>query len=201
MKQLEFQSMVKLLKKYDIDFVKHKVIKCEKDLEGLYSYPIVLKVFSDKLVHKSDKGGVIINIGDFDSAKIGFKKLKLLGGVVVMQEQSFGKEIILGIKRDAQFGPVIMCGVGGIFVEVLKDISLRICPIDKEEALEMLKELKSYSILKGLRGEKSINFEKLLDLMVKLSKLSLKEKITEIDLNPVMVNEQNVDVVDVRVIG
>jgi len=197
MKQIEFSKTLNILSRYGLKFVDHKVISNEDDIKKL-SYPVVMKVLSEKVVHKSDKGGVILGISNIEDAFSAFKKLKKISDKIIVQNMVKGKEIIIGMKRDAQFGPVIMLGLGGIFVEVLKDVSFRVCPIDKEEANLMIKELKSYKILEGVRGEKGVNISAIADIIVKVSKLALSEKISEMDLNPVIVNEKEATLVDVR---
>ncbi len=197
MKQLEFKKSLKLLKKYDINFVASCVIKDESAFNKV-KYPLVLKVFSGKIIHKSDVGGVIVGIKDKEEAVKAFKKLKKVSKNILMQKMVSGKEVIIGMKRDGQFGPVVMFGLGGIFVEVMKDISFRVCPVTKRNAVEMIKEIKSYKILEGIRGEKGININALADLIVNVSKLSLKNDVNEIDLNPVIVDDKKAVVVDVR---
>ena len=208
MKQLNFEKSLALLKKHKIKFVKSKVIKTVKDLDGV-KYPIVLKIFSEKIIHKTDKGGVILDLKNKKEAIKAFKKLKKIsakggsafgGSKVLMQSMlSQRQEVIIGMKKDPQFGPVIMFGLGGIFVEVIKDVSFRVCPVSKKDALEMIKEIKSYKVLTGLRGKQSVNINALADIIVKLSEFGLKEKVEEIDLNPVMVNNKVAFVVDVRI--
>jgi acyl-CoA synthetase (NDP forming) len=149
-------------------------------------------------------GGVKTNIQNEEELKAAFeaikksaKKTKIEGILVQKMEQ--GKEVIIGMKQDPQFGPVIMFGLGGVFVEVLKDVSFRVAPIDKKEAEEMINEIKSSEILKGVRGEKPVKISALIDLLIKISNLAVKEKnILEIDLNPVMIDEKSAKVVDVR---
>jgi len=120
---------------------------------------------------------------------------------MLIQPMMKGKEIIIGMKRDPFFGPVIVFGLGGIFVEILKDVSMRIAPLTKKDASEMLTEIKGIEILKGARGEKSVNFKALQKIILSLSRLSLKHReIKEIDLNPVMVDEKEARVVDARII-
>lgn len=197
MKQLELRKSLDLLKKYKINFVDHKIIKNEKDL-GNIRYPVVMKVFSEKIIHKSEEGGVIIGIKNREDAIKSFEKLKKISKDILIQKLVVGKEVIVGMKKDAQFGPVIMFGLGGIFVEVIKDVSLRICPVSKADALSMIKEIKSYKILEGIRGEKKVNINALADTISKISNLAMKEKIAEIDLNPIIVGENEAVVVDVR---
>ena len=112
-----------------------------------------------------------------------------------------GVEVIVGAKRDPQFGPVIMFGIGGVLVDVIRDVSLRIAPLTRRDALEMMHSLKASAILEGVRGSKPVNFNKLADIIVNVSRLMMKErKIKEIDLNPVIVSGRTAIVVDVRVI-
>jgi len=199
MRQLSFEKSLALLKKYKIKFVEFKIIKTEKDLDRV-KYPIVLKVFSEKIVHKTDKGGVILDLKNKEEAIKAFKRLKKISKKVLMQPMvSQKQEVIIGMKKDPQFGPVIMFGLGGIFVEIIKDVSFRVCPVNKKDALEMIKEIKSYKVLTSLRGRQAVNINVLADIIVKLSELGLKEKIEEIDLNPVMVGSKGAFVVDVRI--
>ncbi len=199
MRQLSFEKSLALLKKYKIKFVEFKIIKTEKDLDRV-KYPNVIKVFSEKIVHKTDKGGVILDLKNKEEAIKAFKRLKKISKNVLMQPMvSQKQEVIIGMKKDPQFGPVIMFGLGGIFVEIIKDVSFRVCPVNKKDALEMIKEIKSYKVLTGLRGRQAVNINVLADIIVKLSELGLKEKIEEIDLNPVMVGSKGAFVVDVRI--
>ena len=130
-------------------------------------YPVVLKVSSDKIIHKSDIGGVekdLRNRGEVIEAFYNIlKKLHKKGiendiqGIEVQQMLKGGKEIIMGISTDPQFGPLIMFGIGGIYVELLKDIVFKVAPITKTEAKEMVESIKAYPILKGIRGEKGVD--------------------------------------------
>jgi acetate---CoA ligase (ADP-forming) subunit beta len=197
MKQIKFEDTLRLIKKYNLNFIDSKNIKSECDLNQL-KFPIVMKVASEEIVHKSDVGGVIVGIKNEEEAKLIYTKLKKISNKIIVQKMAKGKEVIIGMKRDAQFGPVIMFGLGGIFVELMKDVSFRICPVDKKNALDMIKEIKSSKILKGIRGDKPVNINKLAEIIVGISELSMKEDIEEIDLNPVMVNEETAIIVDAR---
>jgi acyl-CoA synthetase (NDP forming) len=118
---------------------------------------------------------------------------------MLMQTMVPGKEIIIGMKRDATFGPTILFGLGGIYTEALKDTSLRIAPVSKEEADKMMRDIRGIHILSGLRGEKPVDFESLADIIIRLSKLAVEHKeVKEIDLNPVMANEKEAVIVDAR---
>ena len=117
-----------------------------------------------------------------------------------MQKMEEGREVIIGVKRDGQFGPVVMFGIGGIFVEVLNDVAFRIAPIDKQEAEKMITDIKSKNILEGFRGAKPANISELASMLANVSKLAYENKhIAEMDLNPVMVNEKTATVVDARI--
>jgi len=112
-----------------------------------------------------------------------------------------GTEIIIGGKRDIQFGPTILVGLGGIYVEVFKDFQIGICPVSKGNAKEMLEKLKSYPILKGTRGKKGVNLDKLIETILKVSNLMLKEEnLQELDLNPLIATEKEIIAVDARAI-
>jgi len=122
-------------------------------------------------------------------------------GVLVVPCAAAGTELIIGMVRDPQFGPVIMFGLGGIFVEVFKDVSFRVAPFSREVALDMIKETRAARILEGVRGQKAVDVEALAQLLVKVSELAAKyEDISEIDLNPVRVYEHGVAILDCRII-
>jgi len=188
MSLLNFSETKKLLLKYKIPFCKTEFVTSKEEAINFakkIGFPVVLKIFSKEILHKTDIGGVKTEIKNEKELKKSFnelKKIKKIEGILI-QKQIKGQEIAIGMKRDNQFGPVLMVGLGGIFIEVLKDISFRICPLSKKEAKEMIKELKGYPILKGYRNQKPVNLEKISEIITNLSKLSLKEKnIKEIDL-------------------
>ena len=208
---LDFPETEKLLQKYKIPFVKAKLVKRKKEADKFleeFGYPLVLKIYSPGILHKSDLGGVKVNITNkkkFDQAwrelsDLSRKEKGLIQGFLIYR-MLFGKEVVLGMKRDNSFGPVIMAGLGGIFVEIIKDISFGVCPLSRKEALEVLKRLKIYPILLGRRGEKGVNIKALLDVMRKLCSLSLKEDyIKYIDFNPLILNSEKTVVVDPKFI-
>jgi acyl-CoA synthetase (NDP forming) len=166
-------------------------------------YPVVLKIVSKKILHKSDVGGVKLGIKNEEELKKAFeeiKKIKYFEGAIV-QEYLDGKYIICGLKKDETFGHVLVFGLGGIFTEVIKDVSFRVCPINKKEAEEMMKEIKGYQILKGIRGERAANISSISDVLIKLSNLAQKHKnIQELDINPLIVNEKFSKVIDARIV-
>lgn len=205
---LGFYQTKKLLQKYKIPLVKGEIISTKDEALNFakkYNFPLVLKIFSPEILHKTDIGGVILNIDNQNLLLKSWQKIKHLAkrknAQILIQKQIEGKQIIAGAKCDQVFGPVVVFGLGGIFVEVLKDVSFRIAPITKKEAKEMIKEIKGYKILEGTRGEKGVNINKIAEILVNLSKLISNEKqIKEIDLNPVIVNEKEALVVDAKII-
>ncbi len=174
-------------------------------------YPVVLKVISPQVIHKTDFGGVKIGARNKDEVKRDFSDIienirrkapdaEVIG--ILVEKMAFqSTEVIIGGIRDPQFGPAIMFGLGGIFTEILKDISFRLAPIMKEEALGMMEELKGYPLIEGYRGSKPLDRESLSDAMVKVSKVMEEIKdIQEIDLNPVFLYPEGLTVVDARII-
>ena len=161
-----------------------------------------MKVYGKDILHRTEIGGVGEAKDKTELLKMFSKMLKIKGveGVLV-QEKVDGKSLIIGMKRDPQFGPVIMVGIGGIFTEILKDFILRVAPVSKEEALNMLIELKGYNYLCGKRDNQPINFEETAKIITAISNLALKhEEIIEIDLNPVISNAKKSSAVDFKFI-
>lgn len=165
-------------------------------------FPVVLKISSDKLLHKSEKNAVKLNIEreNLEKEYNELNNMPIEKGGIIVQKYINGKFIILGLKKDPTFGHVILVGIGGIYTEIIKDTAIRITPINRTQALAMLKELKSYRILEGFRGER-VNIRLILDYLMKLSDLSKKyPNISELDINPLIVNESSAKVVDARII-
>lgn len=212
MKVLNFNQTRKLLSKYKIPFCKSYLAASKKEALKFakeIGFPVVLKVWSPDILHKTDIGGIKIVI---DKKELFEAWAKILENVkeeapqaeiegLLVQKMISGEEVVVGMKRDLTFGPVLMFGLGGIFVEVLEDVAFRVAPIDKKEALKMMKEIKGFKVLRGFRGKEKANIEKIAEIIVKISKLSSKEEnIREIDLNPVIVNTKQAFVVDPRFI-
>lgn len=174
-------------------------------------FPVVMKIVSPDVVHKSDAGGVKLKIENATQAgkayseilasiKKHYPKAKIVG-VSVQKMARQGVEVIIGMTKDAQFGPVIMFGLGGILVEVLKDVSFRIVPLEKRDAAEMITEIKGFPILKGYRGQEPANIPFLEDLIIKVSDFVDKNpEIKELDLNPVFAYKDGAIAVDARII-
>lgn len=170
-------------------------------------FPLVMKIVSPQIIHKSDFGGVILDIQSAVDARKAFthfcEKSRDLNFFGVMMYPMLRKshEVILGFSRDPQFGPIVILGMGGIYTEILKDISIKTAPISLEKSLEMIRNLKGFPILSGSRGQKPSDLNSLAELISNFSKIPLVyPQINEIDLNPVFVSEKGAVVADVRVI-
>ncbi|MFO7461424.1 MAG: acetate--CoA ligase family protein [Desulfatiglandales bacterium] len=174
-------------------------------------FPVAMKVVSPDILHKSDACGVKLNIGDGNAASGAYREIldsalkttdkERVAGVMLSPMAPKGQECIAGVIRDRQFGPVIMFGLGGIFVEVLKDVSFRVAPLSKEDMDEMIREIKGYRLLTGIRGEKPKDVEAVKEVLARLNEIALgNPEIQEIDLNPLIVHERGVSIVDSRVI-
>lgn len=161
--------------------------------------PIVMKISSKEHTHKTDVGGLFLNIFDKKELLKSYSSLKKLSKTVVLQEQKKGTELIIGIIHDAVFGKMIMLGIGGIFVELVKDVSFRKVPITKKDAFEMINELRFKKILEGFRGNPKIDEQVLAELLVKAGDTAVKEKILEMDLNPVIFSGSEYFLVDSRI--
>jgi acetyltransferase len=165
-------------------------------------FPVVMKVDSDEIVHKSDVGGVVLNVNSSREAELAFGRIMqhiresrpdaVVKGIQVSKMIISGEEVILGIKRDASFGPVIMFGLGGLYVEVFKDVSFRIAPVDDMIAESMIKETRSHKILEGIRGKSARDIACIKECLVRLSQLALDcPQIKELDINPLIVLDKD----------
>ena len=173
-------------------------------------FPAVLKIVSLDILHKSDAGGVKVRLADEDAVSAAYREMMLdiggrtkarIEGVLVAPCAPEGLECIVGMTRDPQFGPALMFGLGGIFVELLKDVSFRILPIERSDAEEMVREIRGYPLLQGLRGSGPRDVQALVDFLVKTAHLvEMNPEIREIDVNPLRVYEKGVLALDVRVI-
>jgi acetate---CoA ligase (ADP-forming) len=164
-------------------------------------FPVVMKIISDDIIHKFDVGGVILNINSVEEAEAAYYNIEKsvkekvpgakIQGVQVIRQIQNGMEVILGIKSDPSFGSVIMFGIGGIFVEIFRDVSFRIAPVDKSTAFEMIREIKSAGLLTGARGIKPRDIDSVAESIVKLSSLAIDcPQIKELDINPLIVLEE-----------
>ena len=203
-----------LLAQYGIAVPKTLVVKSADEvdtaLRGL-AFPVVVKVVSPEILHKSDAGGVRVNlasakeVGDAIHAMSALPKIKSarVDGWLIEEMVPAGQELVVGGFRDPDFGPLVMLGLGGIFVEVLQDVSFRICPITRLDAGEMIDELKGAAVLKGARGRKPASRDAIVDVLLKMggeSGLLMQhaEEIREADVNPLIVSETAAVAVDAR---
>ena len=176
-----------------------------------FGFPVVLKIVSPDIVHKSDAGGVKLGLrtskqvgkayDDILSAVKQKHPQAVIQGVSVQKMARPGVEVIIGMTKDAQFGPVLMFGLGGILVEILKDVSFRIVPLTKRDAGEMVREIKGYPLLEGYRGQEPVDVSKLEELLLKVSDfVEQNPEVKEIDLNPIFAYSDGAVAVDARVI-
>ena len=186
---------------------KEKAVSISEEM----GYPVVLKVSSVDITHKSDSGGVKVNLNNRGEVEQAYDEIMKscrayapdahIEGVSVQIMAKMGTEIIMGMVKDPSFGPVVMFGLGGVLVEVLKDVSLRIVPIEKEDAEEMTSEIKGKKLLEGYRGQDPADIPCLQDMLLKLSDFVNKTPdIEEIDMNPVFAYKDGAVVVDARII-
>ncbi len=203
-----------LLKQAGVNVIDTKLAASSEEAISIsrqFGFPVVLKIASSDIVHKSDAGGV----------KLGLKTSKQVGkayddilaaisqkhpqamiqGVSVQKMARPGVEVIIGMSSDAQFGPVLMFGLGGIMVEILKDVSFRIVPLTRRDAREMIREIKGYPLLEGYRGQEPVDVPNLEELLLKVSSfVEQNPEVKELDLNPIFAYNDGAVAVDARVI-
>lgn len=205
-----------LLSTYGISVPQSRVAKSIADVDAVMNglkMPVVVKVMSPDILHKSDAGGVKVNLHTITEIKAAMEgmlnapKIKdvRIDGFLIEEMAPPGHELVIGGLRDPQFGPLVMVGLGGIFVEILKDVSFRVCPIARIDAEEMLAELKGAAILKGVRGTKPASQEAIIDVLLKIggeNGLLMRHAadIREADINPLIVSETAAVAVDARFI-
>ena len=193
----------KLLNAAGIPLVKEFVTDCcDMAIEKAedMGYPIVMKVVGP--VHKSDVGGVVLNVDSKECVKREFERMIKIPDTtsVMLQQMISGKELFVGLKREGDFGSLIMCGMGGVFIEVLKDVSVGIAPLSSPEVDKMIKSLKSYKIIQGIRGEKPLNEAMFKEIVLRISALAqVAPEIFEMDLNPLLATSEKVIAVDARI--
>jgi acetyl-CoA synthetase (ADP-forming) len=200
--------------KYGIPITRFKLAKNETEAIRFaeeIGYPIVLKIVSPDIIHKFDAGGVIVDLKTARDVRNAYKQIlgsvkkyksnAKIVGVLVQEMAPSSTEVIVGATKDPQFGPAIMFGLGGIFVEVLKDVTFRIAPVTRDEACEMISEVKAYPLLKGYRNMPAADIGAIVQIILNASRLVMDhESIKELDLNPVIVYEKGAKTVDARII-
>ncbi len=204
----------KVLDEIGVENAKASLATSKKEAQTIskrLGYPSVLKIVSPDIVHKSDVGGVKLNLESaaavakaYDEIMKSVKKKEpkaSLDGVAVQKMAKPGVEVIVGMSKDSTFGPVIMFGLGGIMVEVMKDVSFRIVPLLRRDAREMVREIKGYPLLKGYRGSDPVDTKKLEDIILKVSAFADKHpEVKEMDLNPIYAYKNGALAVDARII-
>ena len=176
-------------------------------------YPVVMKIVSRDILHKSDAGGVILDLDSKEEVINAYEAIlhncrrydprAVIDGVEVSEMVKRGTETIIGARRDRSFGPIVMCGMGGIYVEVMKDVSFRAVPTDRVEIMSMIKKTRIYPLLLGVRGENRKDIEGVIQTIIKLGSLVWKyDGISDIEVNPLVVYDEGegVKAVDVRVL-
>jgi acyl-CoA synthetase (NDP forming) len=209
----EFESK-RILRQAGIPVVETRLAKTQKEAVSLsrkMGFPVVLKISSPEVIHKSDLGGVKLSLNNAAEVKKAYdeilKKVKkqypeaAVHGVSVQKMVRPGTEVIIGTSKDPQFGPVIMFGLGGIFVELLKDVSFRVIPVKGKDAQEMIEEIKGYPLLKGYRGKEPASITALVEIILKISKfIEQNSQVKELDLNPIFAYRDKAVAVDARII-
>ncbi len=211
---VEFQAQG-ILKAYELPMPRTELARTSDEavhIADRIGYPVVLKIASPQISHKSDVDGVRIQLTNAQDVRAAFmditsraqrlrKDAYISGCVVQAMAPKNSKEVIVGFTRDRQFGPLIIFGLGGIYVEVLKDISYRLAPLTLDDAAEMVREVKTYPLLRGVRGEPAVNFKAIEDVLLIMSQLALDfPEISAAEFNPVLVNEESALVADIRVV-
>ena len=199
---------------YNIPVTLFEVAKNEEkavELSEQIGFPVVLKVVSPDIIHKSDVGGVIINLKTQAEVRIAYRKIlkkikkfspeAKIVGILVQKMAPQSTEVIVGAVKDPQFGQTLMFGLGGIFVELLKDVTFRVAPITREDASEMIKKVKAFPLLNGYRNTPPADLNAIINVLLNASRLVMDyPEIKELDLNPVMAYETGAMTVDARII-
>lgn len=203
-----------LLKEAGINIIETKLAKSMKEAVAVskdLGFPVVLKIASHDIIHKSDAGGVKTGLKNATQVNNAYRDIMTsvkkkhpevkIEGVSVQPMAKPGVEVIIGMSKDAQFGPVLMFGLGGIFVEILKDVSFRIVPLTRRDASEMIRDIKGYPVLEGYREQEPANIPLLEDMLLRVSEFAEKNpQVKELDLNPIFAYRDNAIAVDARVV-
>jgi len=203
---------IRVLEQHDIPYPEHGLACSPEEaarIAGELGYPVVLKVVSPDVVHKSDAGGVVVGVGDGKEVLTAYERIldgvqaavprARIAGVLVCKQAPDGLEVIVGGLDDATFGPTVIFGLGGIFAEALEDVSFRIAPLERRDAEEMVEEIQGYPLLTGARGQASYDLDATIDLLLSVSRLLIDhQEIKELDLNPVRLYHKGLLVLDAR---
>ena len=203
----EYESK-QVLASYGIPVTKELLVHNVQDLINAakeIGYPLVLKGCSSGIAHKTEKGLIRVDIRNEEEAKAAFEEITANIGAedsILVQEMVKGqRELVIGLTRDPQFGPCVMFGLGGIFTEILKDISFRVAPLEKRDALEMMQDIKGHKILEAVRGMEAADLNIFSDILIKVGQIGLEnEGVKEIDINPVIISGNQPVAVDALVV-
>ncbi|MEM3550370.1 MAG: acetate--CoA ligase family protein [Candidatus Bathyarchaeia archaeon] len=204
----------KLCSLYGLPVPKYKmVLNVDEALKAAeeIGFPLALKIVSSDILHKSDVGGVILNVTDREAVEKAYKRIMesvrrlnpkaLIKGVMVEEMLPKGLEVAVGALLDAEFGPAIMFGLGGIFIELLRDFTFRVAPITLNEARKMMREVKGYKLLEGYRGSEPADVEAIAEIISKVSNLMVENgEIQQLDLNPIIVWRKGAKIADAKII-
>lgn len=193
--------------KYKVASTPEEAIKAAKEM----GFPVVMKVLSKDIIHKSDAGCVMLGISNEEEVEKAFKNIinnainfnpnAEIKGVLIEEMLPRGLEVVVGAMRDPEFGPTVMFGLGGIFIEVIRDVTFRVAPVTRDEAEEMIKEIKGYKILEGYRGRERADIETILKIILGVSNLIVdNDEISQLDLNPIIVWRKGGKVADAKII-
>jgi acyl-CoA synthetase (NDP forming) len=210
---LETEAKI-VCKEYGIPVTRFELAKDEEGAirsADSMGYPVVLKIVSPDIIHKSDIGGVMVNLKDSKEVRSAYNQIlsnvrkhdarARMVGILVQEMAPASTEVIVGSTKDPQFGPAVMFGLGGVFVEVLKDVTFRIAPITEVDAREMIEQVKAYPLLRGYRGSPPADEKAIVEILLATSKLVMEHpEIKELDLNPILVYEKGAKTVDARII-
>jgi hypothetical protein len=204
---ISLKESLEIIEKYELPIVKTFASLDFNELKKAFAKfekPVVLKIYSPDIAHKTEIGCLVSGIYTLSQLRKAYKSIlsntfsfnpNARIEAFLLQETAHGIEIIVGAKRDATFGNIILFGLGGIYTEVFEDVSIRVLPVDENQIDSMIKQVKSFRILSGYRGKK-FNLNALKNLLFKVSTLFEREEIMEIDLNPVFLNEKEARIVD-----
>jgi len=203
----EYESK-QVLASYGIPVTKELLVDKVQDLINAakeIGYPLVLKGCSSGIAHKTEKGLIRVDIRNEAEAKAAFEEINANIGAedaILVQEMVKGqRELVIGLTRDPQFGPCVMFGLGGIFTEILKDISFRVAPLEKRDALEMMQDIKGHKILEAVRGMEAADLNIFSDILIKVGQIGLEnDDVKEIDINPVIISGSQPVAVDALVV-
>ena len=204
---------IQLITSYDILYPEHRfAASADEAVAGANAigYPVVLKAVSVDVIHKSDVGGVVMQLQGPDDVRTAFEEVQssilgrhpnaVLAGMLICRQETEGVDVIIGGFRDATFGPMVMFGLGGVFTEILNDVAFRVAPVDFDEALGLVQDIRGRSLLEGARGRPSCDIPGLASAIISVSRLMIEHaEISSLDINPIRAFSDRVVALDVRV--